>query len=145
MVSLGDDPRYDTVRSFEALSNVRLLTACNRIMELFGRRYGLSEFETDSHLDGEDIEVWTEARSEAIGLSISVRERFLTPEDQASGLSRGPDGKAVIPADETRPLYRIAFYWNTERVGWEEERNIRAALAEAFECPLVPIPRQYFA
>jgi len=134
VVSLGDDPQYDMARWFEASSAVRLPDACDRIIDRFGRRYGLPGFEIDCDPDGDEVAVWTESRADALALYVTIRDRFLTPEEQASG---------VMPGNP-HP-YRIMFCWSSRLVSWEEERAIRAALAEAFGCSLVPLPRHDFA
>ncbi len=134
MVGLRDDPRYDMARSFEAASAVRLPAACERIMELFGRRYGLPEFFIDCDPDGDEVSVWTESRAEAVAVYVTVQDRFLTPAEEASG---------VLPPVPNP--YTVVLCWSSRLIGWDEERAIQTALAEAFACPLVPLPRRYFA
>ncbi len=128
MAALIDDPRYDAVRWFETASAVRLPEACTRMMALFGRRYGLPEFEIDCEPDEDVVWVWTEARAEAVGVYVTLRDRFLTPAEQAAG---------VWPSNPNS--YRIQLQWSSRLVGPDEERAILAAITEAFGGELVRV------
>lgn len=128
VAALTDDPRYDAVRWFETASAVRLPEACARMTALFGRRYGLPEFEIDCEPDEDAVWVWTEARAEAVGVYVTVRDRFLTPAEQAAG---------VWPSNPNP--YRIQLRWSSRLVGPDEERAVLAALAEAFGGELVQV------
>ena len=132
-VWLGEDPRYDMARLFEAVSTVSLSVACDRILDRFGREYGLLGFEIDSDLNCDKLSVWTEARAEAIAIYITYVEPNFDPKN---GSNRD------ITVNPT--CFRIALYMNTKAVDWKQERTVREALSQAFECPLVPLPRQYF-
>ena len=127
--SLGDDPRYDRARWFEALSAIRLPDACDRIIVRFGLRYGLPGFEIDCEQDGDEVSVWTESRADALALYVTIRDRFHTPEELAGGVKPGNPHS-----------WRIRFRWSSRLVSWEEERTIWAAVAEVFECPPVALP-----
>jgi hypothetical protein len=127
VVGLRNDPRYDTLDEFKAYSQVQLPTACDRIREAFGRQHGLDQFFVDCEPDGEVVWGWVEERGPSVGLYVSSEDRFLTDAEVASGV---------------RPMIQNPYYimlrFNTHVVSWEEEDRIRAAIAAAFECKLVP-------
>lgn len=131
MVHLGDDPRFDLGRHFAANSVVDLKTVCNRLWVRCGERNGLPQFEIDGEEAGDDAWGWGETRSSTLGFGLTVIFRRAES-----------DRWKWMPAEAN---FSIHFFWNSSALGWKEVRQIQTDLAEALECPLIPLPTKYFA
>ena len=134
MVHLGDDPRFDFARRFAAKSSVDLRTACDSLRFCYGDQYALPEFCFDAEKDGEDLWSWAESRSDFLGIALTVIVEYHDPA-KWTWMWGAPD----------EANYHINVFWNSAKVSHDEARKINDVLSEVLGCPLIPLPRQYFA